>query len=125
MSNENINSPITVIFRYEQNDREDVIALAKPGENILTLARRYDIDIEGSCGGVCACATCHVWIDDKWFDKLSPMLENEACQLDQASQIKPRSRLCCQIKVQSSEDIDSPMIVTVPATSNAINDHHH
>jgi 2Fe-2S ferredoxin len=72
----------------------------KPGLSVMEGARRYAIPgIEGDCGGACACATCHVYVDDAWFDRLPPMDELEHEMLGFAYEVGATSRLSCQIKV--------------------------
>jgi 2Fe-2S ferredoxin len=60
--------------------------------------------IDGDCGGMCACATCHVYIEDKWLDKLGPVSENEDAMLDIADNRKENSRLCCQLIASTELD---------------------
>jgi 2Fe-2S ferredoxin len=67
--------------------------------------------IEGDCGGLCACATCHVYVDDQWLPKCAPPEELETNILDFAFDVEPNSRLACQIKVDESMD---GMIVRMP-----------
>ena len=55
--------------------------------------------IDADCGGSCACATCHVYIDDKWFDKLPNKEDAEQDMLDMAFEPNKFSRLACQITV--------------------------
>ena len=55
--------------------------------------------IDADCGGACACATCHVYVDEKWFDKLPKKDETEQDMLDMAFQPNKFSRLSCQITV--------------------------
>ncbi len=67
--------------------------------------------IDADCGGACACATCHVYVDRDWLKKLPPKDEAEETMLDFAPDVKTTSRLSCQIKV--TEDLDG-LVVTVP-----------
>jgi 2Fe-2S ferredoxin len=60
--------------------------------------------IDGDCGGACACATCHVYVDPQWADKLSPPNELESDMLGFAYEPDERSRLSCQIKVSPELD---------------------
>ena len=60
--------------------------------------------IDADCGGACACATCHVYVDPAWFDKLLPREEMEQSMLDFAQDLKENSRLSCQIKVTEAMD---------------------
>ena len=68
--------------------------------------------IDADCGGACACATCHVYVDDKWFDKLPKKENAEEDMLDQAFEPNKSSRLACQITV--SEKFDG-LIVKMPS----------
>ncbi|MDA9748908.1 2Fe-2S iron-sulfur cluster-binding protein [Pelagibacteraceae bacterium] len=69
-------------------------------------------DIEASCGGCCACATCHVYIDEKWTNKLKNIDDDEESMLDQAFDVKNNSRLSCQIDL--SEELDGLEIEIAP-----------
>tara|TARA_R110000787_G_scaffold39789_10_gene99401 strand:+ start:4725 stop:5045 length:321 start_codon:yes stop_codon:yes gene_type:complete len=60
--------------------------------------------IDGDCGGVCACATCHVYVDPAWLDKLEPMSETEDAMLELPDNRNENSRLCCQIKASPKLD---------------------
>lgn len=55
--------------------------------------------IDADCGGACACATCHVYVDAAWLAKLPPKSDMEETMLDFAQDVEPNSRLSCQIKV--------------------------
>jgi 2Fe-2S ferredoxin len=55
--------------------------------------------IDADCGGACACATCHVYVDPAWTDKMPPKQDMEETMLDFAQELEPTSRLSCQIKV--------------------------
>ena len=84
-------------------------------ENGLTLmegAIQNDIPgIDADCGGSMACATCHVYVDEKWYDKLPKAEEAEIDMIDMAYEPKKNSRLSCQII--ASNDIDG-LIITTP-----------
>ena len=68
--------------------------------------------VEGECGGSCACATCHCYIDEAFLDKLPAMAENEDEMLEcTVSERKPSSRLSCQVKM--SADLDG-IVVHLP-----------
>jgi 2Fe-2S ferredoxin len=66
--------------------------------------------IEAECGGACACSTCHVYIDDAWREKVGEPSPMEEDMLDFAYEVKPSSRLSCQIKV--SEQLDGLTVRT-------------
>lgn len=66
--------------------------------------------IEAECGGACACSTCHVYIDEKWLENVGAPSPMEEDMLDFAFEVKPNSRLSCQIKVR--EDLDGLTVRT-------------
>ena len=67
--------------------------------------------IDADCGGSMACATCHVYVDDKWFDKIPKAEDAEIDMIDMAFEPKKNSRLSCQIIV--NEELDG-LVVTTP-----------
>ena len=81
------------------------------GQTLLEVAREHDIDIEGTCEGNLACATCHLIIDKDWFSKLPKATEDETDMLDLVNGLTVNSRLGCQIKV--TDDLNG-LIVFVP-----------
>jgi ferredoxin, 2Fe-2S len=78
----------------------------KTGDSVMQLAVAHGIDeIVAECGGNVMCATCHVYVDDRWIDRLPAMTEEQDVLLDgTASDRLPSSRLSCQIKVQPELD---------------------
>ena len=68
--------------------------------------------ITADCGGACACATCHVYVDEKWFDKLKKKDEAEQDMLDMAFEPNKFSRLSCQISV--SDKLEG-MVLKIPS----------
>ena len=79
---------------------------------LMEILRDNGYGIEASCGGCCACATCHVYVDDKWTNKLKNMDDDEGSMLDQAFDVKNNSRLSCQIDL--SEEFDGLEIEIAP-----------
>lgn len=71
--------------------------------------------IDADCGGACACATCHVYVDPAWLPKLPPRAEMEESMLDFAIDPEPNSRLSCQIRI--SDDLDG-LIVRMPKSQH-------
>lgn len=69
----------------------------KIGDNILYLAHRYEIPMEGACEASLACTTCHIYVKNDYLDKLNPAEEQEDDLLDLAPFLKENSRLGCQI----------------------------
>lgn len=83
------------------------------GLSVMDGAKRFTIPgIEGDCGGACACATCHVYVEEGWFQRLPPMDELERDMLDFAFDVKETSRLSCQIKV--NDTLDGLVVRTPP-----------
>ena len=73
------------------------------GRSLMEGAKRFTIPgIDGDCGGACACATCHIYVDAPWFERLPPMDELEHDMLDFAVDVQPNSRLACQVKVEDA-----------------------
>ena len=82
------------------------------GLTVMEGAVQNDIPgIDADCGGGMACATCHVYVTEDWFDKLEKKLDGEEEMLDQAYEPKKNSRLSCQITV--SDELDG-LIVNMP-----------
>jgi 2Fe-2S ferredoxin len=82
------------------------------GYSVMEGARRYSIPgIEGDCGGACACATCHVYLEEGWAERLPLADELERGMLDFAYEVRPNSRLSCQIKV---DDDANGLVVSIP-----------
>jgi 2Fe-2S ferredoxin len=83
------------------------------GETVMESALKGGVaSIIAECGGACGCATCHVYVDDAWVDKLPPKAIEEEEQLDLAYDVRPNSRLSCQIVV--TEKLDG-LVVRTPA----------
>ena len=72
------------------------------GLTLMEIIRDADMDIEAACGGCCACATCHVYVDKDWFEKLPRREEDEESMLDQTFSVNSCSRLSCQIEFNSN-----------------------
>uniref|UniRef100_A0A915PRG3 2Fe-2S ferredoxin-type domain-containing protein n=1 Tax=Setaria digitata TaxID=48799 RepID=A0A915PRG3_9BILA len=94
----------------------------KVGDNVMYLAHRYKIDIEGACEASCACSTCHVYVDEKFYRKLPEAKEDEDDMLDMAPALKPNSRLSCQIIL--TKQLDSITLTLPQITRNFYVDGH-
>lgn len=76
-----------------------------PGTSIMQAAVSNVVPgIEGDCGGLCACGTCHVYISEEWRDKCGAPQELEQAILDFAFDVKDSSRLGCQVEVTDELD---------------------
>ena len=75
------------------------------GATVMEAAIRNAIPgVEAECGGACACATCHVYIEPEWQEKVGPPSSMEEDMLDFAFDVRPNSRLACQIQVKAELD---------------------
>ncbi len=79
---------------------------------LMEVLRDAGLDIEASCGGCCACATCHVYISENWVKRINPKDEDEESMLDQAFDVRNTSRLSCQINL--SDDLDGIELELAP-----------
>jgi len=85
---------------------------AENGTTVMENAIRNGVPgIEAECGGACACATCHVYVDEAWTEAVGSPEPMEEDMLDFAFEVKPNSRLSCQIRVRDALD---GLTVTVP-----------
>ena len=86
------------------------------GWSVMEGAVKHNVKgIDADCGGACACATCHVYVDPAWLAKLPPKSEMEENMLDFALGVEPNSRLSCQIEV--TEALDG-LTVTTPKSQH-------
>lgn len=98
-----------LIFIEEDGNRKEVEA--PNGLSVMEVAHKFGVDIEGACGGGLACATCHVIVDAAWFEKLDEKSDDEEDMLDTAFNLRPTSRLGCQIIMS---DALNGLVVTLP-----------
>ena len=92
---------VKVIFVLK--DGEEKVIDAPVGLSLLEVAHKHAVDLEGACEGSLACSTCHVVVDEEFFDKLPKASEDEEDMLDLAFGLTHTSRLGCQIKI--TEDL--------------------
>ena len=84
---------------------------ALEGWRVMEVIRDWGLPIKAECGGACACATCHVYVDEAWREKVGGPSPMEEDMLDFGFDVRPNSRLSCQIKV--SDELDG-LIVSTP-----------
>ena len=90
---------------YIAFDGTETTVDAKEGMSVMQTAVNNGVDgIVAECGGACSCATCHVYVDEGWFDKLPEAQAMEKEMLDFVMSPEPTSRLSCQIKVTGELD---------------------
>jgi len=104
---------LRMTFIGSDGSRQEVDA--PEGLSVMEVAHRNGIDIEGACEGSMACSTCHVIVDDAWFEKLDEATEEEEDMLDLAFGLSRTSRLGCQITM--TPELDG-LVVTLPEQTN-------
>jgi ferredoxin, 2Fe-2S len=82
------------------------------GMSLMEVLRQNGLSIAAECGGACACATCHVYVTNGWFEKLQPPEVNEVDMLEVAPSSTSISRLSCQIPC--ADDLDGITLVVAP-----------
>ncbi len=75
---------------------------ASEGSSVMEVIRDAGLPVEAICGGQCVCTTCHVYVDDKWKDKLAPMQDMEQVLVEDSGSYQDNSRLSCQIDYHES-----------------------
>jgi ferredoxin, 2Fe-2S len=99
-----------IVFTEPSGARREVDAPV--GVTLMEVARQHGVQgVVAQCGGACACATCHVYIDAAWLGKLGPREEMEEGMLETAWEPRDNSRLSCQVHITA--DLDG-LRVTVP-----------
>ncbi len=100
--------PKVIYVDHEGNKRE---VEAKVGTTVMEAAVQNMVPgIDADCGGACACATCHVYVDPDWMSKLKARDDMEESMLDFAEDVKETSRLSCQI--QLTDELDGITVTT-------------
>jgi 2Fe-2S ferredoxin len=103
---------VTLIFKQPDGTQQSV--QAPEGLSIMEVAIKHNINgIEADCGGGCSCATCHVYIDNAYQEKTGTALPAEEDMLDFAFDVRPQSRLSCQVRITS--DMDN-IVIQIPDT---------
>jgi 2Fe-2S ferredoxin len=121
--------PAVVPVTFHMEDPESLTGKAGPtallkgckGQSLLELAMEHGINIEHACGGVCACSTCHVYVEDG-MKNLSESTEAEEDRVEEAPGLQRNSRLSCQCVIES----EGAIVVRVPAWNrNAVKELPH
>ena len=98
---------------FIQTDGKSQVVDAEAGLTVMEAAKKDLVPgIEAECGGACACATCHVYVDAAWTEKVGKPSDMEADMLDFAFDVRDESRLSCQIKVDAGLE---GLVLRVPA----------
>lgn len=88
--------------RVTDRDGEERELNAPAGASLMEPLRDMDDGVAAICGGMCSCATCHVYVDDEWIGKLTAPMSDETDMLGDLISRKPNSRLSCQITLNDS-----------------------
>jgi len=99
------------ITYIEHDGTEHCVDIAE-GLSVMKGAANNGIPgIVAECGGACACATCHVYVDPPWNDKINPMSDTEEAMLEIVEHREPTSRLSCQVTVSDALD---GLVIRIP-----------
>jgi len=102
-------------------DQREIDLMAAKGEHLLEVAMDHGINIEHACGGVCACSTCHIYVESG-VKHLSESTEAEEDRVEEAPGLQRNSRLSCQCTIEG----EGPIVVRVPAWNrNAVKEVPH
>jgi ferredoxin len=113
---------LTFVDPKKEESEQTKVVKAYVGDNLLRVAHKNDIDLEGACEGVCACSTCHVILDQELLDSLPEATEDEEDMLDMAFGLTDTSRLGCQVII--TPDMEEQVIYLPKATRNFYVDGH-
>jgi 2Fe-2S ferredoxin len=101
---------------YVDPDGTERSLVGDTGMSVMEIAVRNGLTgIEADCGGACACATCHVYVDDEWMESVGTAEGDEAEMLEFAVEPRPSSRLACQIRLSDALD---GLRVTLPLSQH-------
>lgn len=117
--------PVTFILQDPNGltgkDEREIKLMAGKGDHLLEVAMDHGINIEHACGGVCACSTCHIYVNEG-MDDLSEAEDDELDRVEEAPGLQRNSRLSCQCVIKG----DGPIVVEVPAWNrNAVKEVPH
>jgi len=109
----------TITFIDPEGTRS--VVEAEPGKTLLEIAEENDIKVGSACGGVCACSSCHCYIREG-LDSLEEMEEVEEDRLDMGFDVRPYSRLGCQVKLPD-EPVDMRVEISEESIDTWYNEH--
>ncbi len=110
-----------IIFKFEDKEiKEKIVENAEEGYSILEIAEDNDIHLNHNCGGVCACSTCHIYVE-KGEDDLEEISDKEEDFIDRAINPRLESRLGCQAVITNEE---AEIEITIPDQKQIIGHEH-
>lgn len=86
-------------FDAQQHELE-----TQSGNVLMELLREQEWGVAALCGGMCSCATCHVYVDEAWLDRFPPKDSDEEELLEMMDHLQSNSRLSCQLRLESAHD---------------------
>jgi 2Fe-2S ferredoxin len=92
----------TIHFSFEEKDKQPVTVTSPEGDTLLEVALKNNIELHHNCGGVCACSTCHIYLE-KGEDYVDEITDKEENFVDRARNPKLTSRLSCQCLLNDGE----------------------
>ena len=107
-----------ITFKFEDKDKTPLEFDIEKGDTVLDIADFNDVHLNHNCGGVCACSTCHVYVEEG-MDSLQEISEKEEDFVDRAKNPRLNSRLGCQCVLEEDNDI----VVIIPDQSGIIGHH--
>ena len=102
----------TITFKFEEKQKETVSVEIFEGDTILDVTLDNDIELHHNCGAVCACSTCHIYLEEG-EDLVRELSDKEEDFIDKAHNPKLNSRLACQCELEE----DGDLVVTIPDQS--------
>jgi 2Fe-2S ferredoxin len=99
------------IFAIDRNGEEHQIE-ARDGLSLMEVLREANLPVEGVCGGVCVCSTCHVYLEPLWLARTGERAEDEQVMVEDSGHYEVNSRLACQINY--SEELDGLRLTLAP-----------
>ncbi len=102
--------------RVDVTDRQGVAHRLEgiTGWRLMEVIRDYGLPIKAECGGACSCATCHVYVEESWLERLNAKQDEEIDMLDEAFEVEDNSRLSCQIIL--SPELEGLQVQLAPGT---------
>ncbi|KAK9323968.1 2Fe-2S ferredoxin-type domain-containing protein [Lipomyces orientalis] len=113
---ETLTSDLRIHVTFITREGDQVHIKAAEGDNLLDIAQAHDLDMEGACGGSCACSTCHVIVDPEFYDLIPEPDDDENDMLDLAFGLTETSRLGCQVKL--TKELDGLRVALPQMTRN-------
>jgi ferredoxin, 2Fe-2S len=110
-----------ITFQFEDTTIDAItVENIASDQTILELTEEYDVHLNHNCGGVCACSTCHIYVNkgDEYLEEIS---DKEEDFIDRATNPRLESRLACQCMILSD---DADIVVTIPDQSRIIGHEH-